>query len=661
MTKKELVKIISKKAAVIDTSAKELFDLFLQKLSVELQAGESAQFSNVGHFHFRKAKVKKESADSEQNRIEYLDLIIFSPSEQLDIKSAGNLVFNVPDMPSSRENDLDAHFSLSVGKPVLPNLEGSNSAVYSTDELQEILNRKVESLMVNLRKDESAFADSEVLLIDIKSIDQDQFELELDEQAKLKNSEKADNAIHSSEQLKSIAWSFGKDLSNQLSSDELIAKETGRNLKSEISEFNNKAWEEPTSDLVAKNETDISDAKEISTDKLTEEQPESEADEKPISFPVKKNGEDVQFSKITGEESAGEFNPFNANTDSSEKTFDLTEITDDETVNLSELKVEDSIDAVEFAKSLLDEVDIKDLDIEMDDFEVSNNDEKMGKFERVRSISSSYNEFKSIKEIEGFDSFISDKINVSKNSVVNKNVNKDNADKDFNSEEPEADDKAEKQGKEKKKLILNKTEPKEIHNNYNRKNSTSKFLIIIALMAGVVAIIYLLTNNSNNSQVTDEMVIPLTGSTNTTYIERTYDIPVNYPYDKPDDELKIVGLVQSDKIIENKSQENVVESKEPVQVVTQNQEASTNSSGSKPAGDPVQVAYSIYQYGNTFIVQVAAFRSELTANQEVSKFTSLGYNAFLEQVAIDGVLWYRVRVGNFDSIEKAKNFRTSQQ
>ncbi len=47
MNKAELVKIISKKAAVSETSSKELFDFFLRKIADELQSGDSAQFSNV--------------------------------------------------------------------------------------------------------------------------------------------------------------------------------------------------------------------------------------------------------------------------------------------------------------------------------------------------------------------------------------------------------------------------------------------------------------------------------------------------------------------------------------------------------------------------------------------------------------------------------------
>ena len=73
MKKAELVKIIAKKAAVSESLAKELFDLFLRKIADELQPGESAQLSNVGYFHLRKGKIKIESEDTEGENIEYID------------------------------------------------------------------------------------------------------------------------------------------------------------------------------------------------------------------------------------------------------------------------------------------------------------------------------------------------------------------------------------------------------------------------------------------------------------------------------------------------------------------------------------------------------------------------------------------------------------
>ncbi len=219
MNKSELVKIISKKAAVSETSSKELFDFFLRKIADELQPGDSAQFSNVGYFHLRKGKIKKEDKDAESEKIEYLDLIIFSSALQFSIKSPDNLVFSVPEPKDTERDNLDAHFSLSADKPVLPDLDNKSTFVSDSHEFDtdKILMRKVESLMVNLERQERNQVDSEFFLVDMKTIDEDQFEIELDEESKRKNSEKTpDSTIHSSEKLINKAWDFGKDLTKQI-------------------------------------------------------------------------------------------------------------------------------------------------------------------------------------------------------------------------------------------------------------------------------------------------------------------------------------------------------------------------------------------------------------------------------------------------------------
>ena len=134
MNKAELVKIISKKAAVSETSSKELFHFFLRKIADELQPGDSAQFSNVGYFYLRKGKIKKEGKDAEGEKVEYLDLIIFSSESQFNIKSPDNLVFSVPELKDTEQDNLDAHFSLSAGKPVLADLDSKSTFVSDSHE-----------------------------------------------------------------------------------------------------------------------------------------------------------------------------------------------------------------------------------------------------------------------------------------------------------------------------------------------------------------------------------------------------------------------------------------------------------------------------------------------------------------------------------------------
>lgn len=673
ITKKELVKIVSKKAAVADTSAKELFDLFLRKIASELQPGGSARFSNVGHFYFRKGKVKKEDPRTGESHTEYLDLIIFSPFGQLDIKSAANLIFSVPDATGGGEDNLDSHFSLSVGKPVLPNLEGSESTVYTTDELHEILGRKVENLMINLHKDESVVADNEILLVDIKSIDEDQFELDLDQDS-LNRTQEVDDTIRSSEQLKSIAWSFGKDLTNKIEDESLSLDESnGANKDTPAdSEFEDRKWSDAESEINLDEESIFKETtdEDISTSEIgIEDNIGQVTDKSEISSDQLIQDQDNQnFENADKLDKAGD-DELNLSSESGEPEL-MDEIMSEESDEIMDLqadeKIEDSIDVDKLTDQLMQDIDLTDLDIEMDDFEVTDNDEKMGKFERVRSISSSFDESKSIKDIEGFDNFIEDKIDIGKGSIKSK---KGIEDIDLNQEnfEPAKSNKKEedkipvKTPVKKKELKLNRVESKRNRLQYDRKNSTVKFLVIFAVIAGIVGVIYLLTKSDSNTEMYEEVTIPPSTTENTTYVERTYDIPVNYPYEKSGADLQVAGLgPPPEPLPDTESQENIVTSK-PVDEDLNEEDQPVVHAGQRPPGTPLQAAYNIFEYGNKFVVQVSAFNSAGTAQDEVMKYASQGYNSFIERAYIDGKLWYRVRVGNFNSLDEAKQFRTSQQ
>ncbi len=133
-------------------------------------------------------------------------------------------MFSVPELKDTEQDNLDAHFSLSAGKPVLADLDSKSTFVSDSHEFDtnKKLLRKVESLMVNLEIEERNQVDSEFFLVDMKTIDEDQFEIELDEESKRKNSEKiSDSTIHSSEKLINRAWDFGKDLTNQIKEESI--------------------------------------------------------------------------------------------------------------------------------------------------------------------------------------------------------------------------------------------------------------------------------------------------------------------------------------------------------------------------------------------------------------------------------------------------------
>ena len=616
MNKAELVKIISKKAAVSETSSKELFDFFLRKIADELQPGDSAKFSNVGYFHLRKGKIKKEGKDAEGEKIEYLDLIIFSSALQFNIKSPDNLVFSVPEPKDTEPDNLDSHFSLSAGKPVLPDLDSKSTFVSDSHEFDtdKILMRKVESLMVNLEMQERNQVDSEFFLVDMKTIDEDQFEIELDEESKRKNSEKIpDSTIHSSEKLINRAWDFGKDLTKQIKEESIskVAEEKkGPKVQNETT-----GWDFGKRFLGVSHPLDINGKKEL--DKT-----------EPEETSVKK------------------------------KVFD-------------DRKLKDKIEP---AETTIKKTEIENLEIEMDDFQVSEKEEKIGKFERVRSITSSLSEEASSEDVRGFEEFLDD------------NINTENEETDYDDDFKKITSKAEqfrseetkisldetvviekKKGNAQKDIKLNRVEAVRKHRRETRKISATKFLTIAAIFIIVAAVFYLLMKDSSTTEIVEETLPPIKRIDNATYIERTYDIPVTYPYLKPETEMKLIGLslidtkdVKPEQIIEDKKRpKKVVETKPPIKKEVAEEKPTVSFPVKKPSGTPVQKAYNIYKYEDIYIVQVASLRKKNSAENEAAKYIAKGYNAFLEEAIIDGVTWHRVRVGNFDTLDKAKQFRKS--
>jgi len=616
MNKAELVKIISKKAAVSETSSKELFDFFLRKIADELQPGDSAQFSNVGYFHLRKGKIKKEGKDAEGEKIEYLDLIIFSSSLQFNIKSADNLVFSVPELKDTEPDNLDAHFSLSADKPVLPDLDSKSTFVSDSHEFDtdKILMRKVESLMVNLEMQERNQVDSEFFLVDMKTIDEDQFEIELDEESKRKNSEKIpDSTIHSSEKLKNKAWDFGKDLTKQIKEESI--SEVGEEKKETKINIKTTGWDFGERFLGVPRPLDISGKKEL--DKTEPEE-----------------------------------------TSAKKKDFD-------------DKKVKDKIEPDE---TTIKKTEIENLEIEMDDFQVSEKEEKIGKFERVRSITSSLSEDTSSDEVRGFEEFLDDNINTDDEEIdYNKEFKKiiSKAEK-FRSEKTKksADETVvieKKKSNIKKDIKLNRAEAVRQHRRETRKISAKKFLTITAIFIIVAAVFYFLMKDRSTTEIVETTLPPIERIDNATYIERTYDIPVTFPYLKPETEMKIIGLslmdnrdVKPEKIIEdNRPPKKVVETKPPIKNEVAEEKPIVSFPVKKPSGTPVQTAYNIYKYEDIYIVQVASLRKKNSAEKEAAKYIAKGYNAFLEEAIIEGVTWHRVRVGNFNTLEKAKQFRKS--
>ena len=65
------------------------------------------------------------------------------------------------------------------------------------------------------------------------------------------------------------------------------------------------------------------------------------------------------------------------------------------------------------------------------------------------------------------------------------------------------------------------------------------------------------------------------------------------------------------------------------------------------------------QSGKPWTVQVNAFTDEKSAKTWVDRLKDKGYNAYLSESRVGGRLWYRVRVGRFETREEAEKTQDS--
>ena len=103
------------------------------------------------------------------------------------------------------------------------------------------------------------------------------------------------------------------------------------------------------------------------------------------------------------------------------------------------------------------------------------------------------------------------------------------------------------------------------------------------------------------------------------------------------------------------SRERKLPAKQGLAPVAKRSEDRPGEAGKKfPSGDG-----EAKQSGKPWTVQVNAFPDEKTAKTWVDRLKDKGYNAYLSESRVQGRLWYRVRVGHFESREEAEKTQDS--
>ncbi|MFC2134840.1 SPOR domain-containing protein [Bacteroidota bacterium] len=84
-----------------------------------------------------------------------------------------------------------------------------------------------------------------------------------------------------------------------------------------------------------------------------------------------------------------------------------------------------------------------------------------------------------------------------------------------------------------------------------------------------------------------------------------------------------------------------------------------NDTAEYDSSNESNVASTIFTDGSLFCFQVSSWKRKKIADSEVQRLRDLGHNAFVVEAYIPskGGTWYRVRIGYFNSLQEARNYK----
>jgi cell division septation protein DedD len=122
---------------------------------------------------------------------------------------------------------------------------------------------------------------------------------------------------------------------------------------------------------------------------------------------------------------------------------------------------------------------------------------------------------------------------------------------------------------------------------------------------------------------------------------------------RPEEETR--EAKKAEKVSKAESRENRLTARQEVASVAKRAEDKPAPAASKPRPAEVDAKES----RKPWTVQVNAFPDEKSARTWVDRLKDKGYNAYLSESRVQGRLWYRVRVGRFESREEAEKTQES--
>jgi len=649
MTKAELIRKIAKRAGVPDSEAKLFFEIFLKKSSELLAPGQAVLLKGFGHFQFKKGKIRPETSQLGQTGREsiFVDLMAYYPLRQLEEEISDNLIFNIPSLQFENFNSIDSFFSLSFGKPVIPLKGVKVNEIFiplTGLELRNLIEAKVDKLVKELEIIKEYTKGSEVLIIDPESVKSHQLEFNWGEvpsgdiSGSRKSGKKGDRKIEGSD----ISWDFGADISKQIEEDSILdVDKTDEHLISEENDEDDVSWDFGASTIdepveVSENGNFIFTKSAENKDKKNIEKFEPDEDEEhfervmPISSGLLDEKETVEEENLhwdTAQENNAEYDKFEPETK-------ITLYEDEEKPELNEtdktVQFNDDFENLNFEENIIED-------------EVETNEESHEPIE-TESVQ----------------------------------------------EEP---DESELEEPEKSTFnasnIIEKRKEREAY--YSRRGTSPIFIIALVVIVGVGIAVYLfLRSTFSSKEIPGKESSANIAKVEPEIIERDFKIPVTYPYNNVENGTKPAISSNTPKVQnqvktnntrkplnnnsvtpgktadKNKSETQKIKDSNLIEKTTSkvdlgNPSTFTFENLPLPA-DSTKVGNNVSSDRGSFTVQVSSWKSRTIALEQLAKFISKGYDAFIEKANIPGKgTWYRVKVRNFKTQKEAEDFLKSDQ
>lgn len=695
MTKAELIRKLAKNSGIPDQDAKIFFELLLKRISSDTKIGQSLFLNGFGYFYLIKGSIKKPVYSYNDNEVseEEIDLILFSEESDLKNSDTKGLVFSIPFSDDDDFHPIDAAFSLSIGKPLIPLRGVPFDDIYiptSGYEYRRLIESKVDKVISNAVIAELAES-FPILVIDARSYNSNQVQLKWTDTADAETSEKVipdEQPVQKTElseyekqtqELKNIAWDFGEDLSQQIEAESIL----------------DIADEKISFDLNQKKDETTQD--EIKQEKFNEENTETLIEESFIEIGEKDLTKPVEISLSE-----------NADTESSEKLDELLNFNE----NTSEVKNEDA-DVISSESSeplliqsdisgnsdelMIDEIQIDEIQIDgiqnddtseqtIEITETPDSDEDKQFWENTSKYFETYIPNKSQGESKDVEAAVS-----SDNEIINEDHNhseeiKEDTYPELSEAENESASNLQEETnrndisdvesiEEDEEAVKEQTEQKAEYYEPVEKKNYLPFIIFPLIVIVLSLALYWYLEFFQKKEIPVKNVNISLNTANTTVIKRDYDIPVSTPYplqtegttlnqnaatseEVVKEDVKKEDVVineQIDKQPEVKIEKKEIKPEPPAKIPDIKPLSSTTTTLAKPKA--LNVGNNIFKYGDYFVVQVASFRASSISENEAGKYRNKGYNAFVETAEIQGRgTWYRVRVGNFSTKEEAQNF-----